>query len=299
MTASHDHFSREGGDSARLAVLRWTAAGIIVVAAHAGAAWIMVNWKPVMAAPSEPPPAVMIELAALAVAPETPPQEVAPGPQQTEAQPDTALDTPDTPVEEIEPDPMPPEPDKPIEERPPELTPPVPSEEVLIPDPPKVEKAEAVLEPPPPPQPKVQKKPPPKQREVERKKPINPDKPKARQTTAPPTSEARRANTAAAPAAGAESSVSPASWRGTLMAHLNRYKRFPAGAAGNGVASVAFTINRSGQVTSVRMIGASGDGVLDQEAVALLHRASPVPSPPPSVGSGGAVTLTVPIRFNR
>ena len=43
------------------------------------------------------------------------------------------------------------------------------------------------------------------------------------------------------------------------MAHLNRYKRYPAGASTRGTASVAFTIARSGQVLSARLIGSSGN----------------------------------------
>jgi periplasmic protein TonB len=62
--------------------------------------------------------------------------------------------------------------------------------------------------------------------------------------------------------------------------HLNRYKRYPSGAASTGTASVAFTIPWSGQVLSVRMIGSSGNPALDAEAVSLPRRASPVPAPP-------------------
>ncbi|HEY0218520.1 MAG TPA: TonB family protein, partial [Afipia sp.] len=40
----------------------------------------------------------------------------------------------------------------------------------------------------------------------------------------------------------------------------------------------------------------SGDAALDQEAVALAHRVSPVPPPPPDV-AGGSILLAVPVRF--
>jgi TonB family protein len=70
------------------------------------------------------------------------------------------------------------------------------------------------------------------------------------------------------------------------MAHLNRYKRYPSGAAGTGTASVAFTIARSGQVLSARLIGSSGNPALDAEAVSLPRHASPVPAPPPDFGGG-------------
>jgi protein TonB len=70
------------------------------------------------------------------------------------------------------------------------------------------------------------------------------------------------------------------------MPHLNRYKRYPSGAAGTGTASVAFTIARSGQVLSARLIGSSGNPALDAEAVSLPRHASPVPAPPPDFGGG-------------
>jgi len=57
-------------------------------------------------------------------------------------------------------------------------------------------------------------------------------------------------------------------------------------------------IDRSGRVLSAHLIGASGDAALDQEAVALVQRASPVPPPPAGVG-GPSITLTVPVRFSR
>jgi protein TonB len=136
---------------------------------------------------------------------------------------------------------------------------------------------------------KVEPKPKPKPKKKKQKK--------APRTTAPQSSQAQRADRAAAPTEGMASSMSPASWKGALMAHLNRHKRFPSG-AGTGVVSVAFTIDRSGRVLSARLVRSSGDGMLDAEAVSLPRRASPVPAPPPNIG-GSSITLAVPIRFNR
>ena len=89
--------------------------------------------------------------------------------------------------------------------------------------------------------------------------------------------------------------VSPAAWQGAVLAHLDRFKRSPG--AGSGVATVAFVIDRSGQVLSARLVGSAGNSTLDAEAVSLPRRASPVPPPPAGVGSGSALSLTVPIRF--
>lgn len=265
-----------------LSAARWTTAIALVTVAHAGGVWMALNWKSPAEAAGEPPPAVMIELAPIAVAPEAPPEDIAPGPQMTEAEVEPTPETPEKPVEKPE------DVSKPVEQEPIEKLPEKPN-------------AQAVLSPAPEkPKPEPVKKPPPKPKTIAKKKPLKPKTHRAPQTTAPPTSRAQRADTAAAPFASSSEtpSMSPASWRGALMAHLNRYKRFPSGAAGTGTVTVAFTIDRSGRVLSSRLVRGSGDAALDAEAVSLPRRASPVPAPPPNIG-GGFVTLAVPIRFNR
>ncbi|MCP2000858.1 energy transducer TonB family protein [Nitrobacter winogradskyi] len=260
-----DPDGRVGDDVSRAAALRWTAAGLAVVALHAGGIWMALHWPAAAEAPGDPPAAIMMELAPMAVAPEAPQQDVAPGPEMVEAE------------EQVDPE-------KPIEEKPdPEPTPPeVKEAEVKLPETPKVEKAEVVL---------------PSKVEPPKPKPKKKKQKKAPRTTAPQSSQAQRADRAAAPAEGMASSMSPATWRAALMAHLNRHKRFPSGAS-QGVASVAFTIDRSGRVLSARLVRSAGDSALDAEAVSLPRRASPVPAPPSNVG-GGSITLSVPIRFNR
>jgi protein TonB len=91
--------------------------------------------------------------------------------------------------------------------------------------------------------------------------------------------------------------VSVASWRGTLVAHLNRFKRFPPGGS-TGVATFAFTIDRAGCVVGASLVGSSGTAALDAEAVSMVRLSLPVSAPPAGVG-GGSISLTVPVRFNR
>jgi protein TonB len=275
------------------AALRWSLAALVVASAHGTAGWVIANWQRAEAAMGAPPAAVMIELAPLAVAPEAPQRDVAPGPEMVEAQP--------------EPEPPPPEPveqPKEIEPPPPEPEPvALPEPEIKIPELPPLPDALAVLTPPPkeepkPKPPEIKQKPKPRPKIVERRKPVNPDKPKADRTTAPFTQE-RTAARAAAPASGA-STASPAanaSWRGSLIAHLNRFKRFPHG-ADPGTVQVAFSIDRGGRVLSARLVRGSGDSALDEEAVAMIRRASPVPAPPDGLG-GSSIALAVPIRFSR
>lgn len=277
-----------------LATLRWGLAALLVAGAHGGAGWAIATWQRAEAAPGAPSAAVMIELAPLAVAPETPQQDLAPGPEMVEAQPEPQPPKPTDPPKEMEPPPP--------EEEPEPVA--VPEPEIKIPELPPLPDAAATLAPPPkqeppPPPKKIERKPLPKPKVVERKKPINPDKPRAERTSAP-AAQAQIAERAAAPASGV-SSASPAaaaSWRGSLIAHLNRFKRFPSGAA-PGTVQVAFSIDRAGRVTSARLVRGSGDAALDEEAVAMIRRASPVPAPPEGLGGGGAVSLAVPIRFSR
>lgn len=268
---------------------RWAAAGLCIVAAHGGLAWAVMNWPDPAVTAAEPPAAVMIELAPLAVSPETPPTAVAVGPE-------TPTESKEESIEQQEAEPIP-ETAEPIMEEPKPAT----TQEIDTSPLPEVADAVVVLSPAvPPPQTE-------KLKEVERK-PVVPKKPepkkpakRAAQNAPPPAApqpvDAARANTNASPMAGASSSMSPVTWRSAVMAHLNRHKRLPAG-GGRGTSQVAFIIDRAGRVLSARLITGSGDAKLDQEAVALAQRASPVPAPPPDVSKGANVTLTVPIRFS-
>jgi protein TonB len=280
------------------ALLRWVMAALVVVSAHGSLAWFALSWRPNEAAAGAPEPAVMIELAAVSVAPEALPTELPPAPQPAETEPEPTPPEPEPePVKEPEPPPPEPIPEpEPVQQ---------PEPEIKLPELPQLPDPAAVLAPPPPPQiekPKVVERKPtppkPKPKVVERRKPIERQKPRAEQATAPPPSPAPAAAPSSAPiGTTATSSVSTASWRGMLIAHLNRYKRFPPGAR-TGTAQVAFSIDRGGRVLSARLTGSSGDPALDDEAVSMVRRASPVPAPPAGIG-GGAIALAVPVRFNR
>lgn len=270
-----------------LAALRWGAAALTVAAVHGGLAWVGVNWRPAEAAAGAPEPAVMIELAALSVAPEAPPEELPVAAERA---------APETPPEPVKNNP-PPEPEP---EPAPEPTA-VEQPDIRLPELPQVPALDAVLLPQPEPRPAekkpkiVERKDKPKPRIVERK----PVERRAQEAVAPKPSEQRAAApTSAAQGSASQPTVSTASWRGSLIAHLNRYKRFPAGAS-PGTVQVAFAIDRSGNVLSSRVVGSSGDSGLDGEAAAMIRRASPVPAPPAGVGRGGTVSLSVPVRFSR
>lgn len=274
------------GESLFATAARWVGAAVAVAVVQGGIAYAVLNWPRAVESAGEPAGAIMIEIAPVISAPDVPPQELAVGPEQAASEESFAhisddvieevLDLDDTPIARAEP----------IED---------------IPKLAELKHAEAVL-----PQP-VEELPLPKEPEPEAEKPVELKKKTKRpprkqsvasQATAPrAVKNAKRAKTNAAPRAGTSSSMSAATWRGRLVAHLNRHKRHPGGGA-RGAASISFTINRSGSVTGVRLTRSSGNAALDRAAVALARRASPVPAPPSSV-PGGSVTVNVPIRFTR
>lgn len=92
-------------------------------------------------------------------------------------------------------------------------------------------------------------------------------------------------------------SVSPAKWQSRVVAWLNRHKRYPRGAGGEqGMVNVAFAINASGSVLSVRIARSSGNAELDKAALDMVRRASPVPAPPPEIAKS-RMNLAMPVQF--
>jgi protein TonB len=116
--------------------------------------------------------------------------------------------------------------------------------------------------------------------------------------TAPPSTVA--VATPAPPAAGVD--VQPASavvrrWQTALATHVVRFKRYPADVRVRGErhAKVAFTIDRNGRVLESRVVESSGSPEFDQESLAALSRAQPMPKPP---GEVQEADLDVVVRFN-
>ncbi len=176
---------------------------------------------------------------------------------------------------------------------PPTPIPPLPAPEPPPPEPPLVEPAppppvaaETVLPVLPPPRlPAPRPQPRPKPRIVER--------PVERQP-APSAADATPRPVAPAPV-----TVATPSWRNELLGRLQRAKRYPDLARSHGdqgVVTVTFTMDRGGRVLSVSLVRSSGSALLDEEGVALVRRAEPLPSLPEEMG-GSTITLTVPISF--
>jgi TonB family protein len=122
----------------------------------------------------------------------------------------------------------------------------------------------------------------------------------ASEATAPaPIENAREAPVTAAPAPGTGASAQRirVTWQKKLMAHLERFKRYPStGMPRSTRIEVGFTLDRLGHVVSAEIRQGSGDPAFDQAALAMLRRADPVPPPPPLVADDG-LSFTLPVVY--
>lgn len=305
-------------------IARWISAIALISAAHAGGAWFVFNQPPPEADDAGGPPAIMIELAPLAVSqdveqidladgqlsaqadrqPVEPPEEKQ-QPEQRIEQPEPVQDAVEEPVEpeEIAPLPEEEEPEAASEETP-EAE---PEPEVVEAEPlPEEDSAEVVLPdevPFPTARPNwLDERPTTVTRHEQPKRRPQQTQPVARNSVAaaPVATDARRDQVTASPTEGTarSPSISPAQWQSRLNAHLNRFKRPPSGGA-VGTARVKFTIDAAGRVTRVQIAGSSGNPSLDQAALDLVRRANPVPAPPAELLRGGSLSLTVPVNYTR
>lgn len=267
-----------GGSAGQRSVtgmLRWSMAALAALALHVGLVWLAMNLRTnhAEAAAGAPESAIMVDLAAMEVAPEVP----APPAAEPPAEPPR-----DEAEAEAEPQPQPQQAvtiDVPLP-----ILPPLPEADAMLPapapvTPPRLRRADppaAVAKPRP-----VRRKPAEKPRRM-------------REASAPPPpAQPSRAPMQDARGSSAQLSELMASWRGSVRVHINRYKYFPESAR-PGQVRVSIAIDGQGRVLSARLVTSSGDATLDAEAVAMIRRASPVPAPP-----SGPISVTLPINYAR
>jgi protein TonB len=240
-------------------VNRWGLSLLLVLGLHALAALLLVPRQLPIEPPMAPPAAVMIDLA--------------------------PLPTPTPPEPQVrQPEPLPP----PIPEPPPPEPEPPPQPELALPPPEPVPPPHpAVTLPKPPPKPK------PKPRPIEHSPPpIAVPPPAPAPAKAPPPAPA-------SPTAAAVASAR-ANWQAQLMAWLSRHKRYPRPAQEQhqeGTAYLRFSLDRGGRVLAARLERSSGFPLLDEEVLALVQRAQPLP-PPPAEVAGDRFELVVPVAFS-
>jgi periplasmic protein TonB len=105
---------------------------------------------------------------------------------------------------------------------------------------------------------------------------------------------------ATAPPAARTPPASVVRWQSQLAAHIEHFKRYPQAARGRGeggTATVAFTIDHEGHLLRSSIVQSSGSAALDQETLAMLVRAQPMPRPPDQL-IDGELTFVMPVRFN-
>ncbi len=237
---------------------RWATSLAIVLALHLGVASGALWWsgRAGDADAGEGLEAMVVELAPEPTAPPAPPSELPPGPEQQAQQPRPAA----------QPAPRPPEP---LPELPPA---PVAVAEASLPEP----------------------------RPDDRQAPDEAAQAAVDISRAPPEVQARDADAYAAPLdASGTSAAAVATWQGMLLAHLEKHRRYPRAAERarqEGVAYVRFTVDRQGRVSGARIGRSSGHPLLDEETLATLRRADPLPPPLPAI-EGERVEVMVPVSF--
>jgi protein TonB len=278
------------GAGAASAWLRWCICFVIVACVHGGGAWALLA-RPDLGEPSDADPAILMDFVAMPLA-QAPARDVAPDvieQVQTEAaaasnaEPAEAVSEPQEmaelkPVTEAEPveKAQPPREQKPDEQA-------QAAAEEPMPTLPTLPEAEVALATAPPPAREAEKV----DDEANKKKP-------------PPASSGATASVTTAPSAASAPNASMVSWKTRLARHIQRYKRYPEAAqrrGERGTAVVQFTVDRQGRVISTALVRGSGSRTLDDETMALVHRAEPFPRPPADARDS-QFSFTVPVRFS-
>ncbi len=153
-----------------------------------------------------------------------------------------------------------------------------------------------------PPGPVMEEEIPPAPKPEEETKPPEPEAEVALPEPEPPKQERPPAEAVemTAPLAARTPPPSIIRWQGQLAAHIQRFQRFPAAARArgeSGVATVSFTIDREGRLVQSSIVKSSGSAALDQETLATLARAMPMPRPPDQA-TDAELIFTIPMAFS-
>lgn len=255
---------------------RWLKALAVVAALHGGLLLVAAQWRGRDVAPPPPEPVVEMDLAPLPVA-DRPGAAAAKAKAPAASQQQPRLVRQETPRTEVKPEVVEPEAVKPVVV--PQPVPPAVHERVDVPLPPPVAATSAAS---------------------------------AAGGAAGVVSGASGSASGPAGSAGETGSAaastgrhegrggdSAAVWRGRVLAHLERHKRYPRVARmmkREGRVHVKLTMDRQGHVVHVAVDRGAGFEAFDTEAVATVRRADPLPPPPEDV-AGSTIALQLPIGF--
>lgn len=158
---------------------------------------------------------------------------------------------------------------------------------------PDIKTAEAIL--PSQIKPQVKKEAPPKRKKPVLKKPTPEDiVPPVEELTPAPMPPPINTQSSAIQAQASET------WQSNLLAHIQRYKRYPRQARRRGQEAVIYvqvTITRDGQVVKHQLEKASQYKALNREVLNLITRAQPLPPPPKEI-KGETLEILLPVVFS-
>ena len=251
---------------------RWAFASVVVAGLHAGGVLLAIMQWPEAEISLDAPGVITMELAPVATSARASNPDLAPGPLMTEAAPASPV------AKHVE--------EEAMRETPRVNRSPAPNPAVALPEPKPEEK-------------KPDEKPAQEKTAQERKVEQAMAAPA---TTAPVKIDAPTAMVTAAPAQGTSNAAvrALATWHRALINQLELHKRYPLAARARheqGAVMVHFSIDRGGRLVSAEVLKSSGSRLLDEEALAMLHRASPLPAPPASI-EGDPITRDLPVQFS-
>src|SRR5450830_612563 len=175
--------------------------------------------------------------------------------------------------------------------------PPAPVEELPLPK--LAEAPKPTIQVPKPVKPKPKPQPP---KPMEKK----PEPPKEKPSEEPP-SETPPTNTPAeksaqpAPGPSPQQVAAKASWEGALLAHLQKYKKYPQSALNSGkegMNRLRFVVDAQGNVLSYELVGRSGNANLDRATLDMIRNAQPLPKPPADMVKSGSIEIVAPFVYN-
>ena len=195
---------------------------------------------------------------------------------------------------DLAPLPAPPPPASPKVVTPPQ--PPTPEEELPIPK--LAEAPKPKISVPKPVKPKQKPQPP---KPVEKPDPVKEKPSEEKPSDATPTKTSSDKSAAPVPGPSAQQLAAKASWEGALLAHLGKYKKYPAAAQSRGkegLNRLRFVVDAQGKVLSYELVGRSGNADLDRATLEMIRRAQPLPKPPADMLTNGSIEIVAPFVYS-
>ena len=95
---------------------------------------------------------------------------------------------------------------------------------------------------------------------------------------------------------GAKPQRARVTWQKELLAHLDKFKRYPADQPRGAPILITMTLDRMGRVVSASVTKGSGNEAFDHAAVAMVD--TPLPPPPPLIADEG-LDFSLPVIFKK